>query len=170
MALESPNSILYEAIVERIKTTVPDIKYIDQDLGQMENYGDRPALSFPAVLIDLDEFEFSEVGSNPVQMADGFVVIRLAVPQWSSTAGFTPAGVREKALKYYEIEQKLIEKLHNWAPTGFNRLLRRKVRSEKRDDLYRVRIIAFQIGYKDESCVPQKQKVARPTLKTGIKD
>lgn len=170
MALTSPNSNLYEAILQRIKEAVPEVKYIDQDLGQMENYEGRPPVSFPAVLIDLDEFEFSDVGSDPAQLADGFVVLRLAVPAWSSSAGFAPQNVREKALQYYEVEQKLITKLHAWAPAGFNKLIRKKVRTEKRDDLYRVRIIAFAISYTDKSCVPQRQSVPRPIPKIGIKD
>lgn len=162
MPVQSPFSQLYLSIVERIKAEVPEIKHIDQDLGQMENYDMRPPVSFPCALIDIDEFEFTDIGSNRTQNADGFVIIRLANPQWSGSSGNSPSAVREMALSYYEVEHKLIQKLHGYAPEGFNRLMRRKVRTEKRDDLYRVRIIAFALNYTDKSTEVIKQTVPRP--------
>lgn len=168
MALQSPFANLYESVMARIKEKVPQIKYIDQDMGQLENYGLRPAVAFPCLLIDTDEFEFSEQGNEPRQLADGFIIIRMGVPAWSSSSGFTPAGVREKALQYYEVENAIVKALHYWSPDGFSRLLRRKVRTEKRDDEIRVRIIAFQVLFTDESCVKTKTTVAKPAAQVGI--
>jgi len=162
MPVQSPFSQLYLSIVERIKTEVPEIKYIDQDLGQMENYDMRPAVAFPCALVDIDEFDFTDIGCNRTQNADGFVIIRLANPQWSSSSGNTTTAVREMGLSYYEVEHKLIQKLHGYAPEGFNRLMRRKVRTEKRDDLYRVRIIAFSLNYTDKTTEVKRLSANRP--------
>lgn len=167
MALESPFANLYESIMQRIKDKVPQIKYIDQDLGQLENYDLRPAVAFPCSLIDTDEFEFSEQGNEPRQIGDGFIVIRMGVPAWSSSAGITPSGVREKALEYYEIEHSIFKALHYWSPDGFSKLLRRKVRTEKRDDGIRVRIIVFQVVYTDSSCVKMKTLAPKPEARIG---
>jgi hypothetical protein len=168
MALQSPFANLYESVMARIKEKVPAIKYIDQDMGQLENYGLRPAVGFPCLLIDTDEFEFSEQGNDSRQLGDGFIIIRMGVPAWSSSSGFTPAAIREKALQYYEIENEIFKALHRWSPDGFNRLLRRKVRTEKRDDEIRVRIIAFQVLYTDESAVKNKTLAPKPDANIGI--
>lgn len=170
MALESPFANLYESVAERIKTKVPGIKYIDQDLGQLENYGLRPAVSFPCVLTDSDEFEYSDAGNEAIQLADGFLIIRLGIPAWSSSAKFSPAGVREKALEYFEVEQQIVKALHHWAPTGFSKLQRRKARTEKREDDIRVRIIVFAVQFSDMSCVPVRTTIPRPGLKIGDQD
>ncbi len=160
--LQSPFANLYESIAERLKLKATSIRYIDQDLGQLENYGLRPAVSFPCVLIDVDEFEFSDMGNDPRQLGDGFVIIRLGEAAWSSSAKFSPAGVREKALQYYEYEQEIYKALHNWSPEGFSRMLRRKLRTEKREDDIRVRIMAFQLSYTDSSAVKSKTQIEKP--------
>ncbi len=51
---------------ERISVEVPEISYIDQDLGQLGQTGEheRTSLSYPAVLIDFPNSDFSEISSG----------------------------------------------------------------------------------------------------------
>lgn len=147
MALQSPFSKLLQQIKNRIIDQVPEIRYINQELGQLEEA--RPPVTYPCVLIDMDEFEFTEAGNEPKQMADGFVVIRLALPSYSSSSNLAPDAVFEKAMDYYELEYKMYSALHNWAPTGFSRMLRKKTSTEKREDNKRVRVMPFAINFED---------------------
>lgn len=147
MALQSPFSKLLQQIKDRITDQVPEIRYINQELGQLEET--KPPVTYPCVLIDMDEFEFTETGNEPKQMADGFVVIRLGLKTNSTSSNLAPAAVFEKAMEFYELEYKLYSALHNWAPTGFSRLLRKKASTEKREDNMRVRIMPFAINFED---------------------
>lgn len=160
MDLQSPFSLLFERILARLVAEVPELRYINQELGQLEE--DRPPVTYPCALIDMDEFQFSEIGNKPRQLADGFVVLRLAFKTYSSSSNLTTEAVREKALEFYEIEYKIMSKLHNWAPEGFGRLLRRKATTEKRDDNKRVRIMPFAVNFEDSGAVPVYTITARP--------
>jgi hypothetical protein len=147
MALQSPFSKLLQQLKNKIKAEVPEIRYINQDLGQLEE--PRPPVTYPCVLIDMDEFDFSEVGNEPKQMADGFVIIRLCLQTSSSSSSLAPDVVFEKSLDFYELEYKLYSVLHSWAPVGFGKMLRKKASTEKRDDNKRVRLMPFAINFED---------------------
>ena len=62
--ITSPFSNLYLNAVARITDKAPLIRYVEQDLGQMEHYpeGGRPPVSFPCALIDIEEISFDETG------------------------------------------------------------------------------------------------------------
>jgi hypothetical protein len=94
----------------------PVIKYIDQDLGQLDEQ--RPPVSWPCALIDIDESTYAELG-NGIQNGTTGVNIRLGFPPYSQTSNLTPAEYREKALRFYDIEQLIYLKLHNqWPATA----------------------------------------------------
>lgn len=113
--MTSPFSTLLIALQDRIKTQIPDIRWIDQDLGQLENYGDRPAVSFPCVLIDFQNFQYEDA-SDLIQFAEGTVNFRLAFAPFSNTNSLTPVSYQEKALQFYDLEWALYKALHGWKP------------------------------------------------------
>jgi len=170
MELKAHESLLFMAILERLLDQVPEIRYIEQDLGQLENYEMRPAVSWPCTLIDIDDLDFSETGGKLVQLAQGFVQIRLGLVKYTDSNNLVPANIRANSLQYLELENKVYKALHGWGPEGFNKMLRRKSVTEKRDDDIRVKILRFSIGYKDEGAVPARLKVSRPgvTIGTGL--
>ena len=167
MALTSPEANLYTEILERLKTEVPELQYIEQDLGQLENYELRPPVAWPCVLMDLDDFDFSDDGGELIQEGDGFVQIRVGLVQYSQSNNLVPDNIRENALYYMEVTQKVYVALHGWAPTGFGRLVRRKMITEKRDDDIRVKVLRFSVSYKDASAKPAKTTVPRPAAVIG---
>jgi len=169
--LTSPFATLHNAIIERIKQQVPAIRFIDQDLGQLENYDLKPPVSFPCVLMDVgDEFAYSDIGGQQHQLAEGTIMLRLALVQYTQSNNLVPANIRENALQYYELENDLVKALHGWAPTGFSRMLRRKAITEKREDDIRVRAIPFAISFTDLIAEPETTTTSTPapTLKARI--
>lgn len=141
---------MYLEIMARIKDQVPDISYINFDLGQLENYGERPAVSFPCVLLDFDNFTFSDMLSNS-QIAEGTVRVRFAFAPFSNTSSLTPQIAQAKGLNYLEIERKLYKALHGWDGTDFGALMRESVETEKREDDLRVRAMNFSTTFQDNS-------------------
>lgn len=148
--MDSQFAHMYLEIMARIKDQVPDISYINLDLGQLENYEDRPAVSFPCVLLDFDNFTFSDMLNNS-QIAEGTVRVRLAFAPFSNTSSLTPQIAQAKGLNYLEIERNLYKALHGWDGTDFGALMRESVETEKREDPLRVRSMNFSTTFQDNS-------------------
>jgi hypothetical protein len=136
-------------------------------LGQLEHYEGRPPVSWPCALIDVDGFDFSDVGGDNEQIGEGFLIIRLGVPAYSPANNLAPGVVRLKALEYYNIEQKIQVALHGWRTEGFSKLLRRKSTLEDRNDPVRVRVIPYAVSFDDDTTKPHTTKVQRPPAIVG---
>ncbi len=147
--MNSPFATIFLAIQSRIKNDAPFIKYTDQDLGQLK--AARPAVSWPCVLVEFENFTFSSLSEN-VQQALGVVVIRLAFPPYSSASSATPTQYADAALSYYDMEWQLHKLLQGWQPcetTG--KLDRKEATTQKRNDNYRVREIRYSLAFDDYS-------------------
>lgn len=140
---------LFLAIQEHIKTEVPAIEWIDQDLGQLEAYQTRPAVSFPCVLIDFPTTQYSN-HSQMVQWADINISVRLGFTPFSSANSEAPDVSKEAALQFYELENKVYEALQGFTANDCVQPLNRiSVATERRDDVYRVREMIFTTATED---------------------
>lgn len=163
MPTTSPFANLYLKLVDRLTAEVPELRYIDQDYGQLENYTLRPPVSFPCLLIEMGDFDFEDLGGTNMQTASGLLLMRLAGEAWSASNNLSTGQIMEKALEYYDLEQKIYVALHGWRAEGFSRLLRRKAVKEQRDDTnVRVRVLAYEWGFQDDTASPVKVAIARP--------
>jgi len=160
--LQSPQANLFQNLIDRLALKVPAIRFIEQDLGQLENYQMRPAVSWPCCMIDIEEFNYSDLQNFHNQLAEGIVSLRIGLVKYTDSNNLTPTVTRENALQYYEIEQQVFTALHGWNPPGFSKLLRRASGTEKRDDDIRVRVLKFATSFTDSSAAPVTSKVPRP--------
>lgn len=150
---------LFIALQLQIKKAVPEIKWIDQDLGQLEYYETRPAVSWPAVLIDFPATQYRE-HSQMVQWAELQINIRLAFSPFSSANSAAPDLSKEKALQFYETENRLFAALNGFTAGGcIQPMVRVSVHSEQRDDPFRVRTMLFTTATEDDTVM----EVARVT-------
>lgn len=165
MALISPFANLLQQLIIKLKT-VSVLRYISQDLGQLENYNIRPAVSWPCCLIDIDEGNGDDIQNDKTQMVAGFITLRIGLVKYTDVTNLTPDAFIENGLQYFEVEQAIHEAIHGWAPPidGFERLLRRNFGTEKRDDDIRVRVVRYAITFKDISTAPVRTKIARPDV------
>ena len=102
-------------ICDHLKASVPELKWIDQDFGQLELFDDRPAVAFPCALIDFQSANYSNL-AELAQQGDLTVLVRLGFTPFSSSHAAAPLSVRKKALEYYQIEQKVYIALQGWSP------------------------------------------------------
>ena len=156
---------LYINTVARLTDKAPLLRYVEQDLGQMEHYpeGGRPPVSFPCVLIDIEDTAFDEMGEQ-CQLGEGILQVRICQPTYSASNNLAPDQVRETALSYYETEQQVHEALHGWAKDNISKLVRVSAKTEKRNDEYRVRTVRYRFGMEDYSTAPKKVTIARPPI------
>lgn len=148
--MNSPFAQIFLALQQHIATNAAAIKYTDQDLGQLKP-GSRPPVSWPCVLIDFEDFNFSDLGQN-VQAATGVVVIRLGFQPISNSSQATPTAYLQQAIGYYDIEWALHTALQGWSPgDAFGRFCRVSAGTQKRNDSYRVREIRYSLAFEDYS-------------------
>ena len=151
--MNSPFANLFIAISDQVLAEVPEIKWIDMDLGQLEAFdGDRPPVEWPCLLIDFTNTDFAQM--QGYQDGNMDIILRLAFDEYESTSAETPTLVRQSALEYFEIEQKLYEALQRWKAGGLltNAMKRTNAATEKREnDNFRVRRISFAATFSDGS-------------------
>jgi hypothetical protein len=75
--MNSPFTKLYTAIIAHLQTNMPTLRYIAQDLGQIDFYEDTPPVSWPCLLMDIGDASFSDA-SHGMQLAEASVTLRLA--------------------------------------------------------------------------------------------
>lgn len=140
---------LFLSIQTRIKSAVPEIAWIDQDLGQIDWYQTRPPVSWPCVMIDFPETGYGDL-SQGVQWATPVIRIRLGFSPFSSANSVAPDISKEAALQFYEIENKLFKALQGFDGGGITQpMTRTSVVNEKRNDPYRVRQMTFTTATED---------------------
>jgi hypothetical protein len=131
--MESPLANLFLAIQDRILDQVPEIKYIDQNLGQYMPEEFRKQMLFPCVLIDFPNTNFSEMQGNN-QLGELTIVATLFHDIWNNTSSITPIEIKQSGLKYLEIDQKLFMALQGWNPDFCQPLIRLNAKSHNSNE------------------------------------
>lgn len=157
--MDSPFVKMFQAMQERIVQQLPGLGHVAHDTGQLSGKG-RPPVSWPCVLIDFEDFTFTNMGEH-VQMAKGTVVLKLGFAPYSPTAQGTPAEYKDAAMAYYRMEAALHIALQGWSPgeEQFGSLYRVSVTTQRRTDGYRVRELRYSVSLEDYSTKPQQQWV-----------
>jgi hypothetical protein len=149
----------FTALQNRITAQVPAVRWVDQDLGQLEHYDIRPAVSFPCVLLDFTETTYDQEG-NQVQFGTATVQVRIGFPAFSPSNNTTPTSAKEMALQFWEQEMAVYQALQGWNPADLCQPLTRTTAiTEKREDAIRVRVLLFTTAFKDASAAPQRKRV-----------
>lgn len=156
---------LFLAIQEKIKNDVAEIRWIDQDFGQLEDYEVRPPVSFPCVLIDFNETSYEEMNQRR-QQANITFTLRLGFPAFSYAANTAPQSVKELALQYYELEQRLFESIQGFDAGGIIQGCTRQstITEGRKDDNLRVRVMTFTAMSEDASAQISYTKRPKPPL------
>lgn len=135
----------------RLTAHVPELKFIDQNTGQLGQYSEhgRPPIDYPALLIDFPNTTYSEAG-HAIQLGAVQMVLQLVFDNYAQTWQKAPLKVREAGFNYLDIEQKVFKSLHGWSLDYFTPLTRSGVRSQNNNDLgLRVREMTFLLEYED---------------------
>lgn len=157
--MEAPEIDLFLAIQERIKDQVPEIKYIDQNMGQYLNEEFRKNMLFPCLLVDFPVTNFSELQGNN-QLGDLTVVVTLFHDIWNHTNNLAPLAIKQSGLKYLEINQKVFMALQGWSPDFCTEFVRTQKKSQNQNDLgLLVKETTFSSSYEDYSCDDDSQTV-----------
>ena len=125
---------IFKAITARLQKTVPELKWIDLDTGQLENYTDRPPVAFPCALIDIELTRCEDLYPG-AQLCNATVAIRIAqAPPTNRTNSSASKTVQQSELQRYHLIEHVYRSLQSWESGIFNPLSRTAQKKEARQD------------------------------------
>lgn len=146
------NDIL-TVIQERLQANVEQLKYIDEDWGQLDFYSTNPPAKFPAALVEIQNVPWRNQGGK-TQDGTVNVSINIADLRLANTNPRAPAGQKEKAASIWLIAEKVHRALHGWRNELYPEigvLTRTSGKRVKRDDGIRQIEIIYSCVYLDTS-------------------
>lgn len=144
---------------ELIKSEVPEFRFIDQNLGQWGNDNFKASVTFPGILVDFPTTSYSELaGGSDLALTE--IKFNLFFDVNSQSYNLAPQKVKDKALDYYELEQKLVAALKSWLTDYFTQLVRTSAVSRNQNELgLRIRELTFTSEHEEylEDCEQKEQ-------------
>lgn len=138
---------IFKAVTAQLKT-VPALKWIDEDKGQL-NY-ERPPVLFPCALIDITVTGTKDLNKR-TQQCEAVITVRLAWDFTGPTNSKAPEVEVQKSLKYYRDAEAVRKALQGWGGANFNELSRKGFYQEKRPDSYKVVAIPFTTSFIEDN-------------------
>ena len=118
-----------------------DLKYIDEDWGQLDDYGPHVPVKWPCCLIDFTTANYTDIGidraSTPQnrQQATGSITLNFADLKLSNTSKKAPLNQKEGAWKLLEIIESIHGLVQGFRPEDKSgALIRSNFKRIKRDD------------------------------------
>lgn len=149
---------LFLAISDKLQEDVEALRWIDFDLGQLEQE-ELPPVSFPCALIGLEEAIFEDLSQNG-QQAVMVINIRLAFKVFERTHSKTQEDFRLIGLAHLDTLDAVNAALAGLSAGGAGGLKRTSIVQEKRADL-RVYTLSYSTLYTD---IPESPYVPPETL------
>lgn len=120
---------------------ITQIRYIDENWGQLAYYDNTMPVQFPCCLIDVSNVQYSNVGRDvrqtPQQRQIGRAEIKftLANLKLTNTSLRAPQNQKNDAWVIWELLEELHKKLHYFSPQGnVSPLIRISTQKMMRDD------------------------------------
>lgn len=153
--------------IEMVLKPIADIKYINEDWGQIDYYSQPPVL-WPCVLLDCEAVDYTTLGGN-LQKGDGVVTIRVA-----DYRNFQQANARtttsETRYEFFDLIDKIHKELQGLSSITFTPLDRRGLSRARRDDAIREFRLTYKFSFKDNTAVKDMlQRVVPSNISIDIK-
>jgi len=104
---------LYLALLLQLKTSVPELKWIDLDSGQL-NASERPPLAYPAALVKINYPSTTKIGGGK-QYADVQLTLRLVFDATGSrTSAAIDTAIITNSLAWLDTTDKVYTALQGW--------------------------------------------------------
>ncbi|KGO89749.1 hypothetical protein [Flavobacterium suncheonense] len=145
-----------KAILESIEnrlSEISELKYVDEDWGQLDNYSPNPPTKFPFGLIDLTNISYSNIGIDRTltpanrQNATGTITVTIGNIKITNSSARAPQGQKNNAWAIWDLIELVHAKLHGWHPTNLaGALIRTGQQRVIRDDGIQEYRITYSIG------------------------
>lgn len=140
-------------IAQKLESEVNELKYIDENWGQLMYYGSECPVKFPCALVDFASGQFSNVSYNyrtdtgTDQEGDLRIEITIAKLRLSPTNVAAKLSQKTKGYEVWAIVNKIHNLIHGWKPLpDSGELSRTSIQQIKRDDGIKEIIVTYSIG------------------------
>lgn len=140
---------LYLKLLDLLKE-VPEIKYIDLNMGQLQE--EKPPLAYPAVLVDMsvrstDTFHdvFQEVSAD-------FTLTLITLAQ--ETHSLHDTERLERALEYLDLSEKIQKRLQGYEDSSFTSFDRKSVSTQTTRRGVKTTALHFSTSWKEDCSTP----------------
>lgn len=155
---------IIEAITGRLAEQVPELTWIDTDLGQLAF--EEPPVDYPCALIDVSNIDYSSYQQN-TQKALVEIDINLAFTVFSQSDFTAPEHIKEQAAEHYKIVRKVYQALQGFETPNFSKLNRTSLKRQK-NTYPRHFTMSFQTAYTDYCATPQyRQMELKPIIEVN---
>lgn len=139
--------------IQDILETIPAMRYVDEDWGQLDDYSPHPPTQFPLTLIDIGNLQFSDIGKDRSttpqnrQMATGTIVLSIANLRLTNSSAKAPINQKNLAWSIWDIIEDVHKKIHGVVVGGAaGALMRTAMRKVKRDDGIQEYEVTYSVG------------------------
>lgn len=143
------NKELFIAVCDRIEAEVPEIRWVDADMGQLNTSGTRPPVTFPCCLVDMryPRCDNHQAGKQLVHVQFS---LRIAFAGCGTAATAAPAKVREQALGCLDTLERIHAAMQWWNyGRRINPFQRVSVVPERRTDGLKVYNVIYDSAFMD---------------------
>lgn len=144
-----------KAAMAQLKT-VPELRYISEDWGQLDYY-DQPPVQFPCALVECEDIRFTNNSLN-TQSAEATLSISISDLRLLNTSANSPDA--DTAFDIFELLGKVNMALHGLKSATFSPLTRTGIARVRRDDAIREFRISYRFAYSDRSAAPVSRKIS----------
>ena len=132
---------VFEAVRDKLKVDVPEIRWIDEENGQLTEY-ETPPLEFPCALVDTQAVAFN--GTEDYQStANTRVTVQFGFKTMETTNHLVP---NSNAFAYSAILEKAVNALQGLEPANSSGFTKEGYMRIKRAD-YKVYEVTFDISF-----------------------
>lgn len=132
------------AIINGIQTlikTIPEVKYVDEDWGQLDYYSPNFPVKWPCVLIDISNANFNNLGidvqQKPKNRQTAEISVRLTIARikLTNSSGMASKLQKENARSIHKLIDDIHKKIQGKnAHSQSGKLIRKSLNRIKRDD------------------------------------
>lgn len=141
------NGTVFTMIADRL-ALVSELKWIDLETGQIDIQGERPAIAYPACMIDIAYPRTDDLSSNQ-QLVTAQVSLRLVFKCNHATNIYSPK--RSEAMAIFDVVDKVHGSLQGWSNESLSQFSRTRAVPEKRRDGLKVYLLVYDTSFSELS-------------------
>jgi hypothetical protein len=139
---------IFTEILEKLTTTMPELKWIDLQKGQMKY--EKPPVAFPAALIKVTIPKSDNI-TKKLQIVDAIVEVSFCFDFIGKTNNKMLAAQRTKSLAYLRTVDKGHKNLQGFETEYFSNLSRISAIEQERPDGYKVMDLTYTTTYREDT-------------------
>ena len=143
-------------IIQNIQNQIKDIanlRYVDEDWGQLDYYSPNFPVQWPCVLIDINDVNYSNIGRDktktPVnrQMADVVCTLKVANLRLTNTSAKAPQNQKDNVWSIFNLLEEVHKKLQGFNPSAESgSLIRIRQSRQFREDGVQVYLVSYRFS------------------------